>query len=298
MAADMKLKNDERIAGFRFVRPLHAGPTSLVSEVLQESTNKRFALKMLKDSRADDASERRLFAFEAKLGAELHHRNLVPVYEYFPDHMPPYFVMEFFNGTHLKLPISRPSVYPLSASLHHRIIEQAAAGLAFLHAKGWVHSDVKPENVLVSKSGEAKVIDYGMALRPFSGLAKLFKKKAPVQGTSSYMAPEQIRGQSPEFTADIYSFGITCYELTCGRPPFRGNSQSELLNKHLKERPSPLTIHNKEITSEFNDFVLKAIQKNPADRFPSFDELIHAFGRIRVYKTDPAPEPSRQGMGI
>ena len=253
---------------------------------------------MLKESRAGDSSERRIFEFEAKIGKEMHHRNLVPVYDYFRDAHPPYFVMEFFNGQHLKLPIARPSMYPLPTAQHHKIIEQIATGLSHLHAKGWVHRDVKPENVLFNKSGEVKVIDYGFALRPFSGLAKLFKKKAPVQGTSSYMAPEQIRGQSPEFTADIYSFGITCYELTCGRPPFRGNSQSELLNKHIKERPAPLTMHNKDITSEFNDLILKTIQKNPADRVASFDEFLVALSRIRVHKTDPVLEPSRQSMGI
>ena len=298
MAAEINLTGAERVGEFRFVRALHAGPTSLVSEVIQDSTNKRFALKMLKESRAGEASERRLFEFEAKIGMQMQHRNLVPVYEYFRQANPPYFVMEFFNGQHLKLPIARPSLYPLPTSQHHKIIEQIAKGLAYMHAKGWVHRDVKPENVLVNKSGEVKVIDYGFALRPFSGLAKFFKKKAPVQGTTSYMAPEQIRGESPEFAADIYSFGITCYELTCGRPPFRGNSQSELLNKHLKERPAPLTMHNKDVTNEFNDLILKAIQKKPADRFESFDEFLSAFARVRVHKTDPLLEPSRTSMGI
>ena len=84
------------------------------------------------------------------------------------------------------------------------------------------------------------VVDYALAMRPFAGLKKMFKRKAPVQGTHTYMSPEQIRGLPPTPAADIYSFGITCYELACGRPPFRANSATELLNKHIKEKPIPL----------------------------------------------------------
>jgi len=287
--------SDDKIGGFRFVRTIHPGATSVVMEVVQESTTKRFALKQLNPSRAEDPAERRLFAFEAKLGMELRHPNLIRVHEYFKSNTQPYFVMDLFPSYHMKLPIARPQVYPLPVTQLHRIIEQAALGLQYMHDKNWVHRDVKPENILVNKSGETRVVDYALAMKPFGGFAKMFGKKAPVQGTHSYMAPEQIRGQCPTPLADIYSFGVTCYEIACGRPPFRANSMTELLNKHLSDKPLPLVNHNKEITGEFNDLVLKMLAKKPADRVPSLREFLGKFARLRIFKSDPDPQAPREG---
>src|SRR5271157_523516 len=123
-------------------------------------------------------------------------------------------------------------------------------------------------------------------MRPFSGLRKLFGGKTPRQGTPSYIAPEQIRCEPPTPLADIYSFGVTCYELACGRPPFRANSTSDLLHKHLTERPLPPSAHNKAITPEFSDLLLKRRQKRTEDRLASFQEFLSRFGRIRIYKDD------------
>lgn len=291
MAIETSTAGDDRIGGFRFVRMIHPGATSLVMEVVQESSGRRFALKQLNAGRAEDPAERRLFEFEAKLGMQLRHPNIIHVHEYFRDQLQPYFIMDLFPSYHLKLPIARPSVYPMPVAQLHRIMEQAAAGLAYMHDQGWVHRDVKPENILVNKSGEVKVIDYALAMRPFSGLKKLFVRKAPVQGTPSYMSPEQIRGEPPMPSADIYSFGITCYELACGRPPFRADSQNELLNKHIRERAAPLIVHNKAITNEFNDLVLKMLAKKPTDRPASLHEFLSRFNRVRIYKDDPAISP-------
>jgi eukaryotic-like serine/threonine-protein kinase len=293
VAVETNAAGEDKIGGFRFVRTVHPGATSVVLEVVQESTGKRFALKQLSPVRAEDPAERRLFEFEAKLGMELRHPNLIHVHEYFRDPIAPYFIMDLFPSYHLKLPIARPSVYPMPIAQLHRIMEQAAAGLAYMHDKGWVHRDVKPENILVNKSGEVRVIDYALALKPYTGLKKLFKKKAPVQGTPSYMAPEQIRGEPPTPSADIYSLGITCYELACGRPPFRGDSQNELLNKHVKDRPSPLTSYNKNITGEYNDLILKMLQKKPENRLASLHEFLSKFSRIKIYKDDADPSAGR-----
>lgn len=297
MAAETNVAGDDRIGGFRFVRTVHPGATSVVMEVVQESTGKRFALKQLNASRAEESSERKLFEFEARLGMELRHPNLVRVHEYFKDPAGPYFIMDLFQSYHLKLPIARPSVYPMPITQLHRILKQAGSALAYMHDKGWVHRDVKPENVLVNKSGEVRLIDYALAMKPYSGLKKLFKKTAPRQGTPSYMAPEQIRALPPMPAADIYSFGITCYEIACSRPPFRADSQTALLNKHIRERANPLSIYNKEVTSEFNDLIMKMIEKKPADRIVSMHEFLSRFAKIRIYKTDPDPMAER-AMGM
>jgi serine/threonine protein kinase len=162
-----------------------------------------------------------------------------------------------------------------------------------MHDKGWIHRDVNPENIMFNKSGEVRVIDYALARRPATGFLKMFEGKIPREGTKTYISPEQIRCESPAATADIYSFGISCYELACGRPPFRANSSQELLGKHLSERPLPLTSYNKLVTPEFNDLVLKMIQKRPEDRFSSFHEFITRFRPVRIFQDDEDPLAGR-----
>jgi serine/threonine protein kinase len=293
VAADLNTTSDDRIGGYRYVRTIHPGSTSVVMEVLQEGTQRRFALKQLLASRADDREEYRTFIHEAKLGMELRHNNLIRVYEYVRDPVQPYFVMELFTGQHLKMPIARPSIYPMPKKHLHRIIEQVAMALAYMHDSGWVHRDIKPENILFNRSAEVRLIDYALTRKIATGFRKMFGGKIPRQGTKTYIAPEQIRCELPGPSVDIYSFGITCYEVACGRPPFRANSSQELLTKHLNEKALPLTTHNSQVTPEFNDLVLKMIQKRPADRFNSLHEFLSRFRPTRIFQDDPDPMADR-----
>jgi serine/threonine protein kinase len=297
VATDINITSDDRIGGYRYIRTIHPGSTSQVMEVLQEGTQRRFALKQLLASRAEDRYEYRAFMHEARLGTELRHPNLIRVYEIVKDPVQPFFVMELFTGYHLKMPIARPSMYPMPKKQLHRIIEQAALALAYMHERGWIHRDVKPENVLYNKSGEVRVIDYALARKMATGFLKMFEGKIPREGTKTYISPEQIRCESPAPGVDIYSLGITCYELACGRPPFRANSSQELLEKHLSERPLPLTAYNKLVTPEYNDLVLKMIAKRAADRFSNLHEFLSRFRPIRIFQDDPDPLEGRdKGM--
>jgi serine/threonine protein kinase len=295
LATETNAVSDDRIGEYRYIRTIHPGATSVVMEVLKEGTQRRYALKQLLASRAEDKDDRKAFMHEARLGMELRHANLIRVYEVVKDPVQPYFVMELFTGYHLKMPIARPSIYPMPRKHLHRIIQQAGSALAYMHDKGWVHRDVKPENILYNKAGEVRVIDYALARRVAVGLMKMFEGRPPRQGTKTYMSPEQIRCDSPSPAADIYSFGITCYELACGRPPFRANSSQELLEKHIGEKPLPLVTHNKLVTAEYNDMVLKMIQKKPEHRYASLHEVLSRFRTIRIFQDDPDPLAERDG---
>jgi eukaryotic-like serine/threonine-protein kinase len=280
---------EEKIGRYKVVRTLLQGQNSTVMEVVEDGTGKRYAMKELLPTKAEDPDERKAFEFEAKLGMELRHPNLIRVVAYEKNRKRPYFVMEYFPSTHLRLMLGKRDLFEELKPKLHRVISQAAAGLAYMHDKGWVHRDIKPENLIMNKVGEVRLIDYALALKVKTGLAKMFASKPICQGTHSYMSPEQIRRMPTAISSDIYSFGITCYELACGRQPFRANSPTDLLQKHLSEMPSPPTVHNKAITSEYSDLVMKMIKKKPADRLQNLHEFVAKFSRLRVYSTDPSP---------
>src|SRR4051794_40093443 len=162
-------------------------------EVVQDSSGKRFVLKQLLRKNAEESSERRAFEFEAKLGKELRHPNLIRVHDYFKDKREPYFVMDYFpSSIHLRMVIGKPRDYDWVKPKYHWILEQSAQALAYMHDKGWLHRDIKPENIIINKVGETRVIDYALAQKMKTGLARLFSGRPPRQGTHSYMSPEQI----------------------------------------------------------------------------------------------------------
>jgi len=152
-----------------------------------------------------------------------------------------------------------------------------------MHAKGWVHRDVKADNILVASSGDVRIIDFALAQKIPTGMAKLFWKKNKPAGTRSYMSPEQIRGQPLDGRADIYSFGAMCYEVVTGRPPFRAASSQELLTKHLTEKPITPKFHNPEVTDQFGELVLHMLAKKKEDRPRDFHQVLMQLRGIRVY---------------
>ena len=164
-----------------------------------------------------------------------------------------------------------------------------------MNASGWVHRDVKPDNMLVNSAGELRIIDFAMAQRVAE--AVVLRQVVPqflgtmVQGTRSYMSPEQIRGESLDGRADIYSFGATLYELVAFRPPFRADSLQELLQKQILEKPAPPSSLVPDLTPEFSDLVVKCLAKKRDDRPASFHDVLKTLNHIRVYKNDPAKDP-------
>ncbi len=176
------------------------------------------------------------------------------------------------------------------------ILKQAATGLAFMNAKGWVHRDVKPDNMLVNSAGELKLIDFAIAERIPTGFGQAGSAaRSKPQGTRSYMSPEQIRGQALDGRADIYSFGATAFELVTGRPPFRGASSQDLLNKHIKEKPVSPAFYNPDVTKEFGDLVLRMLAKKKEDRPRDFHEVLMAMRTMKVFISRTRP-PSRSDV--
>jgi serine/threonine-protein kinase len=284
--------SDEILGGYRLLNLLMTGQSSQVWEVVEVSSHRHFAMKLLLPEQADNPEHRRFLFHEASVGMELAHPNVVRIITVNKDLKNPYFIMEYFPGGSLKVRLMRKQTDFIREKAHS-IVKQAATGLAFMNAQGWVHRDVKLDNMLVNSAGELKLIDFALAQRSQkpSFFAKLFRRRGKVQGTRSYMSPEQIRGDFLDGRADVYSFGATCYELFAGRPPFRGASNEDLLLKHIREKPVTPKIHNPDLTDEFSDLVLRMLAKKREDRPRDFHDILIKLRSIRVFKGETKSAP-------
>lgn len=279
---------DEIIGNYRLVKCILTGQHSQVWEVVETSSHRHFAMKLLLQERAKDAVSRNMLYHEAKVGLEMTHPNVIRIVYVSNESVNHYFVMEFFPAGSLKARLVNKT-YDFIRERAHSIFKQAATGFAYINTSGWVHRDIKPDNLLVNSAGDLRIIDFAIAqkVQTDSFFEKLFRRKGPVQGTRSYMSPEQIRGEYTDGRADIYSFGATLYELVAYRPPFRAATQQELLQKHIIEKPVAPIVHVPDLTPEFSDLVLKCLAKKREDRFQTFHEILKVLNQIRVYKNDP-----------
>jgi serine/threonine protein kinase len=241
---------EELLGGYRLMKHMWTGQTSQLWEVVEVASGRHFAIKLLLPERVHDSAHRNFLFHEATVGKQLAHPNIIRILKVDHSANNPHFVMEYFPAGNLKMRIMRKEQDFLREK-GLEILKQAATGFAFMNAKGWVHRDVKSDNILVASSGDVRIIDFALAQRIPTGMAKFFWRKAKPSGTRSYMSPEQIRGQPLDGRADIYSFGALCYEMATSRPPFRAASSQELLAKHITEKPVSPRTYNAEITEEF-----------------------------------------------
>jgi serine/threonine protein kinase len=278
------------IGNYRLVKMMATGQTSQVYEAVETSSGRHFAMKLLLPEKISDPESRQFLLHEAEVGLKLAHENIIRIVNVNPNPNNPYFVMEFFPAGSLKFRLMRKETEFIKEKVHD-ILRQAATALAFMNAKGWVHRDVKPDNLLVNASGGVRLIDFAISQRiQKPGLFDwLFKSRKKVQGTRSYMSPEQIRGQALDGRADIYSYGCMCYEIVTGRTPFRGSSSQDLLAKHITEKPASMSSMNREVTKEFDDLVLHMLAKRKEDRPKDFHEVLMKLRNVKVYKP-PAME--------
>jgi len=277
----------EIIGGYRLRQHLQTGQSSQVYEVVEVQSNRHFAMKMLLPEMAKKKEHRAMLFHEAEVGKQLSHPNIIRIVKISRLMPSPFFVMEFFPSGSLRTRLLTKDIAFVHEHLQN-ILKQAATGLAFMNASGWVHRDVKPDNILVNAVGDAKLIDFAISCQIPSGFAKLFHRKK-AQGTRSYMAPEQILGKPLDARADIYGFGCTCYELTTGRPPFRGKDATDLLQKHFTEKPLSPKNFNPNVSDEFAAYILQLLNKKKDDRPKDFHEVMMAIRNMRLFKELPKP---------
>ena len=262
-----KPSNDPKIPGYRILRELGRGGMANVYLAEQESIEREVALKvMLPALAAGDSSFSARFLREAKIVARLAHPHITAVYDVGVAGPYHYFSMEYVTGGDLKARI-REGMMP---KLAFTIARQIAAALAFAHAKGYVHRDVKPENVLFRQDGTALLSDFGIAKSTDAAIQ--MTATGVVIGTPHYMSPEQAQGQELDQRSDLYSLGIMLYEMLTGELPYTGNSALSIGIKHLKE-PIP---HLAPPAHVYQPLIDKLLAKSAADRFQNGEEVIAA----------------------
>jgi len=280
------------------VKIIRAGQTCDVWEAKKDPDPRRIAVKILLREHVKNRDLVNELKHEAEVAASCKHKNVIEIYEFNFDHELPFIAMELYSPTNVKMALRDNA--QLVAHYAAEIVEQAAEGLAHLHAKGWIHCDVKPDNFLIDvKSANIKLIDFSIAQRTKKGqggglLSSLFGGKSTVKGTRSYMSPEQIRAKSLDARADVYSLGCVMFELLAGKPPYSGSNPDDLLMKHLRSSIPNLVASNESVTPEFASLIQHMMAKERDKRPHSMYEVLKQFRKVRLYRTGMKPPPPEE----
>jgi eukaryotic-like serine/threonine-protein kinase len=283
------LSAHDRVGGFRVLSIVGTGRNCQVWECLNDSTGERRAIKILLDNFANDREHVGFLKHEFAVGRKLDHPQVIHIYDYqVARHGAAYLMMEFFPAENIKqlfLQVGVDGVAPYVA----KIAEQCGISLGYLHDQGWVHRDVKPDNFLMNKAGQVKLIDFALAERRKGALGKLFPSRMKIQGTRSYMSPEQIRGKGVDERSDIYSLACMLHELVAGKPPFTGQTTQELLTRHLRTPAASLESTGRDVTREFSELILKMLAKEPKNRPARMNDILAALKNMKVFNRPPKP---------
>ena len=249
------------------------------------------AVKVLRADLARDPSFYLRFRREAQNAAALNHPAIVAVYdtgEAATSSGPlPYIVMEYVDGVTLRDIVHNDGPMPPRRALE--VISDACQALNFSHQHGIVHRDVKPANIIISKSGAVKVMDFGIA-RALADSGNSVTRTAAVIGTAQYLSPEQARGESVDPRSDVYSLGCVLYEMITGVPPFVGDSPVAVAYQHVREDPVPPSQRHAGISPGLDAVVLKALAKNPDNRYQTAAEMRADLVRVHSGEKPEAPK--------
>src|SRR5690349_20724273 len=245
------------------------------------------AVKLLPPDLAFRADIRSRFLREAETAARLSHPNIVPIYTVDEREGLVYFVMALIEGERVGDRVKRSGAMPVDDV--RRILREVADALAYAHANGVVHRDIKPDNILLDgNSGRAMVTDFGIARAASDGEARLTATGAAI-GTPAYMSPEHCSGD-PEIDgrSDLYSLGAVAYQMITGDPPFVGGSTPAIMMKQVMETPVPLRTRRADVPAHLEQIVMRLLEKDPANRFANGAALIAALDGAPMTPTTPA----------
>ena len=277
-ADDSMATSLQQIPGYQIMQKIGAGAMASVYKAKQLSLDRIVAIKVLPKRLSEDPEFVKRFYKEGRAAAKLNHNNIVQAFdvgEYAGFH---YFVMEFVDGKTVYDEMAIKKVYGEAEAL--QIAIQITRALEHAHAKGFIHRDVKPKNIMITKDGTAKLADMGLA-REASDVEAALAEKGRAYGTPYYISPEQVKGvEDVDFRADIYSLGATIYHMVTGRVPFEGNTPTSIMHKHLKEPLIPPDHINANLSTGFAEVIERAMTKDRDQRYASTADLLADLERV------------------
>ncbi|MGA2191804.1 MAG: serine/threonine-protein kinase [Nitrospirota bacterium] len=293
-----------QIGSYKIVEQIGEGGMGVVYRGVDTTLDRPVAIKVLSQELVGTPALVERFRAEAKAQANLNHTNIATLYSFMQVDGVCVMVMELLEGETFDQIIRRRGVIPAEEAVP--LFRQALLGIGFAHRMGIVHRDIKPSNIMLTKTGIVKVMDFGIA-KVLGG--QRLTRTGTRMGTVAYMSPEQIRNLPVDIRSDIYSLGATLYEMFTAHLPFESESDFQVMSDHVNTPPTPPTRYYPYIAPGFEQCVLKALSKNPNDRFQTVEEfgagLEHplglpgyvpaAAGMPVAWNQPGAPAPAQQG---
>jgi serine/threonine protein kinase len=290
----------DRVEGYEIIEEVGRGGMGRVYRARHRITEQEVALKMILPRYAEDPRQRRRFINEARVIAQLEHPNLVPLLGFVESESKTFIVMPFVRGVTLERLLRRQGRLELDAALD--IFGQMCDAIQHVHSNDVLHRDLKPSNVIVREDGRVMVTDFGIARAVGS---QRLTMTGMVVGTAEYVAPEHATGTvRDDPRSDIYALGVLLYEMVAGQVPFHHPNPAEVLRRHVSDEPPPLTTVVQGLSRAIEAAALKALEKDPADRYETAADFKRAVSRAHVH--DEAPprrrrrpvEPQRPRAGL
>jgi len=273
-----------QLGDYHLLRRLGRGGMAEVYLAEQESLGRRVAVKVLKPSLADNEAYVQRFTREAKAAAALVHANIVQIHEIGCIDGYHFIVQEYVEGLNLRQVLDRQGA--LSPASAVNVMRQVAAALHKAGQQKITHRDIKPENIMLAATGEVKVADFGLARVEKEGESVSLTQVGVTMGTPLYMSPEQVEGKPVDTRSDIYSFGVTCYQMLAGRPPFEGETPLKIAIQHLHNEPQRLEDTRSDLPEGICRIVHKMLAKRPHDRYQNASELLRDLRAVPVAGVD------------
>jgi len=283
------------IENYKVVEVIGEGGMGVVYKAIDLKLERYVAIKILNTSKPPNPQFIERFKREARNQAKLNHTNIIPVYGFTDAENTLGIVMEYIEGETLEDIIKREGKLDLRFSLD--VMRQILSGVAFAHQKGFIHRDLKPSNIIISNEGIAKIMDFGIS-KSINETKDITKAGTKI-GTIFYMSPEQIRGKPPTTQSDLYSLGVTFYEMLSGKTPFDYPTEFEIMEAHIKKMPVKLSAHIPDVPAEIDRIISKALEKPVQRRYQTAEEFLEdvdlVFEDLTTVEVDkPEVRPKRR----
>ena len=277
----------EQVLHYRIIQKLGAGGMGEVFLAHDTKLERKVAIKMLPAKSIDDSHARKRLFREARAAATLDHPNICAIHEVNEDGDAVFIVMQYIEGETLAARLLQSPMTP------DEVIDvgiQVGEALSEAHMRGVIHRDIKPQNVIITPRGQVKVLDFGLArvaqaedsIGPEAKTVTQLTEEGYIVGTVAYMSPEQLKGQPVDTRSDLFSFGVMLYECAAGKPPFTGSSKIEISSKVLQVDPRKPSEVNPGIPKGLERIILKAMAKDPNDRYQDADEILRDLRELRA----------------